>query len=134
MPLENDGNSEPPSEGPKITMPPEKRSFIEAKLSEYEVRLARYKSEAESPVLVKLRSVPYMAPEMFGPERDGNMPSEREIGSVYKIALAKELLAHGEVDTFELSRRLSAEHGGFNAGRFNNACAVMKEYCDSKIQ
>jgi len=59
----------------------------------------------------------------------GSIPN-KQIGTVYKIAVAEELLEKGVVDTYDLSRRLSAQHGGFNVDRFNNACAVMRSYCE----
>lgn len=95
-----------------------KRSRIQQKLSEYEDRLAGYQADGRDN---------YEPPELG----IGSIPN-RQIGTVYKIAVARELLEKGEVDTYELSRRLSVEHGGFNVDRFNNACAVMQSYCEDR--
>lgn len=107
-------------ESHKVTMPEDKRAGIEQKLREYEDHLTRYQAEAAQGF------DEFIAPEI---RMVGSIAS-RQIGIVYKIAIARELLEKGEVDTYDLGRRLYAEHGGFNLDRFNNACAEMQIYCE----
>lgn len=58
-------------------------------------------------------------------------PELTNITSVgYKIRVLSALLDNGEILTFDLSRELAKEDDGrFVNGHFQNACAVVAEYC-----
>lgn len=108
-----------------IIMPEARRQTIAAKLAEYEVRLTRREAEA---TLNKQIGDGLKA-------RDGGMVGKipnQWIGTVYKIELAKALLADGQVNTFALSSRLQEEHGGLNPGRFKKAASELESYCQGK--
>ena len=62
-------------------------------------------------------------------EDNSYKPPWAQWDTVYKIAVVEELLEHGEVNTYELSRKLAEQAGGvFDVGAFNNACAVIQDY------
>lgn len=111
--------------GTIIIMPEAYRAVVAAKLAEYEARLGRHQAEA---ALNPATDNVFQAPEA---KMTGRIPN-KQIGTIYKIELAKALLADRQVDTFALSRRLLAEHGGFNVDRFENAAGVMKSYCEGR--
>ena len=76
----------------------EDRSLLEEKLKEYKGRIDQY-----------------IAPE-------------RQIGTIYKIEILKALLEHGEVNTYDLSRKLHDRFGVLDVEKFNNACGVIDDY------
>jgi len=47
----------------------------------------------------------------------------------YKITLVEELLEKGEVNTWELSRKIAKEDKRIDADAFQNACGVIHDYC-----
>ncbi len=108
-----------------IIMPEARRQTIAAKLAEYEARLTRYQAET---ALNKQMDDGLKA-------RDGGMVGKipnQWIGTIYKIALARALLADGQVNTFALSSRLQEEHGGLNPGRFKKAASELESYCQGR--
>lgn len=102
---------EPPEspKGPEIVMPEERRAFLEIKLREYETRLKTFKELHR-----------YKAPEdpVFA-------------GTHYKMALVKALLRDGKVNTWTLQRQMEQEFGSIITARYQNACAVVADYCNT---
>ena len=109
---------------PLIRLPEEKRGRIEAKLEEYEARLARKKAQ----IVIEDPRYAYLAPELM---KVGTLPLEL-VGTTYKIAVAKQLLEAGEVNTWDLSRQLEQRYGRIDVRRFDNACGVLKAYCEGR--
>jgi hypothetical protein len=108
-----------------IIMPEARRQTIANKLAEYEARLIQHETEAS---INKLIGDGLKA-------RDGGMVGKipnQWIGTIYKIALARALLADGQVNTFALSSRLQEEHGGLNPGRFKKAASELESYCQGR--
>lgn len=92
------------AKGPVIILPTDetRKQQLHNKLVEYRKRLH-----------------PYRAPES-------------QMDLVCKIAVLERLLNNGQVNTWELSREMVAKYGpGFNTDDFNNACAVIGDYCET---
>jgi hypothetical protein len=90
-----------------ITLPQEDnvKRALEAKLKEYEERLAGFK---ETPLT--------------------NTSSIRQLDSVYKIEVVKKLLNKGEVDTDNLAKELKEKYGFLN-NRYFESAFVIEDYC-----
>ncbi len=98
-------NREQPNHNPENTINPrpvirltENRDALALKLKEYQDRLKLYK------------------------------PPEEQISTVYKIAVAEQLVAAGEVDTNALAQKLAAKYGFLDEIKFENACGVIADY------
>lgn len=49
-----------------------------------------------------------------------------------KMTVLQRLLREGRVSTWELSREMAEAYGsGFDVEAFNNACGVIKDYCET---
>ncbi len=91
-------------QSPVLTLPedPTRVRQLQAKLEEY-----------------KGRMTPSRAPET-------------RMDTICKIAVLKRLLAQGKVTTWDLARELAANYGsGYDPNAFNNACAVIQDYCET---
>lgn len=99
-------------QGPIIELPtnPSLRQRLEIKLNEYRARLIDQQKAATA----------YDAPEVI---------LTNTADTRYKIAVLEKLLADGKVDTFALSRELSARDSVFTVDAFDNACRVIEDYC-----
>jgi len=98
-------------ETPKIVLPKDEsiKRALEAKLDEYRGRLDRMRKQE-----------PFMHPELF---------TRANAHSVYKCAILERLLDKGEVDTPAFSLELQKLHGFFDALNYDDAAAVIDDYC-----
>lgn len=61
---------------------------------------------------------------------DPYLAPERQMDTIYKIAILERLLHDGRVNIRELSRTMAKTHGSnFDVNLFNNACGVIEDYC-----
>ena len=97
---------------PKIKLPENSEMVqrLQDKLGDYKQRLEYEESEID----------PYKAPETV---------FSMLVDTRYKIAVLEKLLNDGEVNTFELSKELNDQDGRLDTQAFNNACAVIDDYC-----
>lgn len=52
----------------------------------------------------------------------------QQLDTIYKIAIAQELVNNGEVNTNDLAKRLAGKYGSVDDDIFENACAVIQDY------
>ena len=97
--------------GPVITKPkdPELLAKLERKLAEYEKRVEKAQDTRHPELAYKT--------------------DRRYRDALFKSAVLREVLAKGEVKTYDLSLELAKQHEPFDVDRFNNACAVIAAYC-----
>lgn len=91
-----------PKESPIIVLPDskERQEQLKAKLKEYQGRID-----------------PYRHPAL-------------QMGAICKKTVLERLLKDGKINTWELSEEMSKTYGlDFDAESFDNACAVIKDYC-----
>ena len=79
--------------------------------------VARLKAKAEE-YKERLAANPYSAPEQMA-------------GTTYRLRLLEELLEHGTIDTWDLSRTINSEMGWIRSDRFDNACGVVTDYIET---
>lgn len=72
-------------------------------------------------------------------ERDGSTDApELRVGGfgfkswlpIYTVIIGAELRRHGEVDIFDLSRRVRDLHGALNGEKWNEACRKLLQFCE----
>jgi len=52
------------------------------------------------------------------------------MGTICKKTILERLLKDGKISTWEIAEEMIKKYGSdFNAGKFNNACAVILDYC-----
>ena len=92
---------------PEIKLPddPRIRERLEVKLAEYRGRLSRLDDGFRDPALLQ------------------------STDAGYKVAILERLLQDGVVHTWEFSRELEAKYGIVKPYNFNNAAAVIDDYC-----
>lgn len=57
---------------------------------------------------------------------------ELQMDTVCKITVLERLLRDGQVNTWDLSREMVKTYGsGLDINAFNNACGVIKDYCET---
>lgn len=96
-------------EGPKIVLPnsADTKGRLEKKLEEYKERIKN-----------KAIEKPYQAPEVIW-----------STGSGYKLLILEELLREGVVYTWKFSKKLEERFGFVAKEKFDNAAAVIDDYC-----
>lgn len=99
--------------------------------------MKRQAMPTESPVLVltkdkkRLQQLNGKLAEYRG-RRDPQYPPEMQMDTICKIAVLERLLRDSRVNTWEFSRELASTYGtSFDVEAFNNACAVVEDYCQT---
>ncbi len=104
-------------ESPSIKLPknPEVIKKLKNKLEEYKKRLEKIKNSEDY-------------------NNEYNSPEEafkKTADVYYKIKILEEVLTYGEVKTYEFLSRFKKRDEQFNIEAFENACGVIKDYCDT---
>ena len=94
---------------PKITLPSDEiiKGKLEKKLEEYKKRVEeiKFQNPCTYPALIQSTT------------------------SAYKAEIVERLLKEGHVDTWQLSKELNEKHNYFDVRNFENAAAVISDYC-----